>query len=83
MSEPELIRTHDAMRDLINSVAGGARVELHRVARGDDACRAYTLTLTALGREPVNVGDSYALPCPAANIRRRVRELLYAARARL
>ena len=72
----DFIRTHEAMADLLRYSATGARVELRRVRRGSEAARAYSITIDRHGRDPINVADSYVLPCDAESIRQRVRQLL-------
>lgn len=76
---PEVLRTHDAAADVLRGAAPGARVTIAPVARGTDACRRYEVRVDRIGREPLAAADTYALPCLAAPLRARVRDLLEAA----
>lgn len=71
----DLLWTHDSAAQLLKYAAPGARVEVRRVARGSDRARAYVVTVARLGHQPVSLADSYALPCPAAPLAKRVRDL--------
>lgn len=77
------LRSHDDAAACLRAAAPGARVEIYRpplrhwAQRTSEKSRAYRLTLERVGHaHPLSAGDAYALPCPAENLERRVRELI-------
>jgi hypothetical protein len=74
------VRTHDDMRALLKYAALGATVIFDPVKRAkrhsaQDASREFTVVLDAAPHHAVNHTDIYALPCRAAPMFRRVRDL--------
>jgi hypothetical protein len=71
---PTWLRTHDDALDLLRYAVPGAVIELAPTRGGGDAARAYQITLLG-ARIRVSGGDTYHLPCLAAPIARRAREI--------
>lgn len=83
--ELEMLRTHDDVAALIRATIPGARVEFrdfieHHPKTGDVLgrradTRRYEIHVERIGRDPVNVADTYSLPLLRIAIQKRVREL--------
>lgn len=71
---PTWLRTHDDALDLLRYAVPGAVIELAPTRGGGDGARAYQITLVG-ARVRVSGGDTYHLPCLAAPIARRAREI--------
>lgn len=71
---PDWLRTHDDALDLLRAAVPGAVVELAPTRAGGEGARAYQITLVG-ARIRVSGGDTYHLPCLAAPIARRAREI--------
>ncbi len=74
------VRTHDEVSELLRYAVPGADVRLSPVAlpgnpRGNARARCYQISLRRIGRDPVPTADTYTLPCLAAPLARRAREL--------
>lgn len=74
------VRTHDEVGELLRYAVPGAQVKLSPVAlpgnaHGNARARRYQITVRRIGREPLPTADTYTLPCLAAPLARRAREL--------
>lgn len=74
--DDDWIRTHDEARDALRYAAIGATVVIERVQREHSPeSRMFTLVLDAAPGHAVSAADAYSLPCLAAPLMRRARDL--------
>jgi hypothetical protein len=71
----DLVRTHDAARDLLTYAVPGARVKIWRVRGGSDRARGYSVTVERLGHKHTSAADAYALPCPVSKLYEHAKRL--------
>lgn len=82
--DDDWIRTYDEARDLLKYAALGATVIIERVQREHTPdTRMFTVVLDAAPGHAVSAADAYALPCLAAPLARRARDLCERGRASL
>ena len=79
--DDDLLRSHDEVRDLLRYGLPGVRVRLDPVAipgtaKAAQSTRRFALIVDKIGRDPVEVGDLYSLPCLAGPILARARDVV-------
>lgn len=73
--DDDMVRTHDEALSLLRESVPGARVALIPAPQAGDRVRRYAVTLERVGHLPSTASDVYSLPCRAAPLARRAREI--------